>query len=203
MVDARCSSLCWPWNLWCTGLSIIGVFLNTEQFFAGLVGGDETQIKAKFVGEPQQLLELLIAHDALKSSLELIASVLRCLAALPRGATFFLEVLTQSLQGLAELPSEGGCGEVQLLSWQILNLSQERSQNECKEEVRAMLASMSRNECADVAQHSRLFQPPQPTERTRTRTASNFKPPSRTGGQYTGMDVLSLWTLETVRLWWQ
>ena len=37
-------------------------FLANERFFAGLVGGNETQIIANFPGEAEELLALLVAH---------------------------------------------------------------------------------------------------------------------------------------------
>jgi acetyl-CoA carboxylase/biotin carboxylase 1 len=119
---------------------LFSLFLKNELFFAGLVGGDETQIKAKFTGTPQQLLEQLIAHDALSSSMEVVASMLRCL--LGAGQAAWPEALTKNLQALVQLPSEGGYGELRLLAWQVLQGSSGES-NTGNEGVRAALSSMS------------------------------------------------------------
>jgi len=140
----------------CVCGSLLSLFLKNELFFAGLVGGDETQIKAKFPGEPQQLLEQLVAHDALASSIEIVATMLRGLAtSMEVGANIYMEEfpeeLSNSLLALADLPSEGGYGEIRLLSWQVLQQSQVQEISERKDEARAALALMVRKDCVDMA----------------------------------------------------
>jgi len=137
--------------------ALLGAFLKNETFFAGLVGGDETQIKAKFTGEPKELLDQLIAHDALASTLEIVIAILRALISnveigADTGMKSFPAALTTSLESLAELPQEGGYGEVRLLAWQVLSQSTTRSKDENKEMVRTTLASMSKKDCIAMAE---------------------------------------------------
>mmetsp|Transcript_38039 Transcript_38039/g.93045 ORF Transcript_38039/g.93045 Transcript_38039/m.93045 type:complete len:2078 (+) Transcript_38039:68-6301(+) len=130
-------------------------FLGSEAFFAGLLGGDETQIIAKFPGTPQELLAALFAHDALKDSLPVIASILRgLLSEDDMGVHTGHEIsarLHQALQGLAALPSSGGYGELALLASTVLHQSSAKPFCEQREEVRKILQTTSRHRLQELS----------------------------------------------------
>jgi len=137
--------------------ALLSLFLQNELFFAGLVGGDETQIKAKFTGEPQQLLDQLVAHDALASSSEIVAAILRSLAhsveaGLDTGMESFPELLSSSLEALVKLPAEGGYGELRLLAMHVLHQLLSSSVEDRREEVRAAFFQMSKEDCLAMAE---------------------------------------------------
>eukprot|EP00929_Paragymnodinium_shiwhaense_P108028 TRINITY_DN74365_c0_g1_i1.p1 TRINITY_DN74365_c0_g1~~TRINITY_DN74365_c0_g1_i1.p1 ORF type:complete len:2071 (+),score=634.24 TRINITY_DN74365_c0_g1_i1:56-6268(+) len=133
---------------------LLKAFLNNEQFFAGLVGGDETQIIAKYTGTPEELLSLIFAHDFVKDAQALIATLLRSLISsasmdattlgpLPTG-------LVESLMAVSKLPQAGGYGEVSLLASQALELADVRSFSERRDEVRDLLKATKQSAIASV-----------------------------------------------------
>uniref|UniRef100_A0A7S4GNE6 Acetyl-CoA carboxylase n=1 Tax=Oxyrrhis marina TaxID=2969 RepID=A0A7S4GNE6_OXYMA len=134
---------------------VIESFLQTEKFFAGLVGGDETQIIAKFPGSPRELLEALMAHDALKDSRPVVASILRALVsegdmAVHTGHEIGPD-LKEGLEELVTLPQEGGYGELALLASSVLQQAQAKPFFEQREEVRRILVNTSRGRLGELA----------------------------------------------------
>jgi acetyl-CoA carboxylase/biotin carboxylase 1 len=97
---------------------LLGAFLSHEAYFAGLVGGDETQIIAKFEGSSKELFSLLCAHHALSQTVETAAALLRTLKNhVPElGSGSGIEELVAMLKQASALPAEGGYGEVALLA---------------------------------------------------------------------------------------
>ena len=60
-------------------VSLLACFLQNESHFAGLIGGDETQLIAKFVGETTDLFSKVVAHNSLPDSVATVAAMLRTL----------------------------------------------------------------------------------------------------------------------------
>ena len=58
---------------------LLACFLQNESHFAGLIGGDETQLIAKFVGETTDLFSKVVAHNSLPDSVATVAAMLRTL----------------------------------------------------------------------------------------------------------------------------
>jgi len=154
----------------CTRL--LDIFLKNETFFASLVGGDETQIKAKFTGEPQELLAIVIAHDFLPDTLKVVCSLLRGLAANQEMENFggapISADLKAKLEELVKLPSEGGYGEVNLRANEILDYGRAKPLNERRDEVYKLLESTQRKDLEELA-----------------KTHADY------GGSYFGIDLIS------------
>eukprot|EP00928_Gymnodinium_smaydae_P014612 TRINITY_DN15382_c0_g1_i1.p1 TRINITY_DN15382_c0_g1~~TRINITY_DN15382_c0_g1_i1.p1 ORF type:complete len:2081 (+),score=604.78 TRINITY_DN15382_c0_g1_i1:101-6343(+) len=136
---------------------LLSIFLRNEKYFAGLVGGNETQIKAKFSGESRELLALLVAHHSLNESLQIVCTLLRGLASYV--SEFVMEhaplpaKLRTLLEELAALPPAGGYGEVCLLSNTVLDSVRKAPFNERREEVKTLLMNTARKDLESLAKH--------------------------------------------------
>jgi hypothetical protein len=98
---------------------LLACFLQNEAHFAGLVGGDETQIIPKFAGESTDLFAQMVAHHALPESLATVAALLRTLRSRIREGDKSINLpdeLVAELKQISALPVEGGYGEVALLA---------------------------------------------------------------------------------------
>jgi acetyl-CoA carboxylase/biotin carboxylase 1 len=133
---------------------ILGAFLKTERFFAGLVGGDETQIKEKFQGNVDDLPAFLLSHDRFQDNLAIVSSVLHALtssAEVDAALGCIPEELTNNLKELARLPATGGYGQVKLLASQALDQSTAKPFNERKDEIRTVLCTTPRKDLGVLA----------------------------------------------------
>lgn len=138
-------------NALSTTCTLLRHFLDNEGYFAGLVGGDETQTIQKFQGTPDELLSKLLAHSMLKDSSEIISSLLRALIDLPAfEPTAIPEEGKQCLEELANFPDTGGYGQVKLHATQLLHRIN-RPLKTGKAELRSTLASTSRRDLANIA----------------------------------------------------
>mmetsp|Transcript_13466 Transcript_13466/g.36268 ORF Transcript_13466/g.36268 Transcript_13466/m.36268 type:complete len:2059 (-) Transcript_13466:87-6263(-) len=133
---------------------LLATFLEKELFFAGLVGGDETQIIAKFEGEPEELLASIMAHDALPETLLVVASLLRGLSHYYESRNIeqvpLHPQLKQRLEELSKLPKEG-YGELIMLSTKILYMAKSKSLTERRGEVHSKLKSVGRSDMPAMA----------------------------------------------------
>jgi len=141
------------------GSKLLSIFCDNERFFATLVGGDETQITARFQGDVEQLLALLQAHDKLATTTEIVAAVLHSLGGFLEGA-FGTGTPTLAgpawlcLEELAKLPKKGGYLEVQVLALQVLELSRTPPTNSSMPELRQLLTSTARRDLIELANSS-------------------------------------------------
>jgi len=101
---------------------MVGKFLDNERFHAGLVGGNETEVIRRFAGEAEDLLKLIVAHDSLDKTVEVMATLLRCLTALAETDEQFRpdEPLRKKLEEVSKLPLEGGYGSAAVLAKRLL-----------------------------------------------------------------------------------
>jgi len=134
--------------------ALLAAFLAHERFFAGLVGGDETQIKARFQGDPEQLLALLLAHDRLGATSEVVASVLHALAALGEAesapGSWPLD-LVRLLEELAALPKTGGYAGIAVVANQVLEQARARPLGESLLDLRRALHHAARGDLRALA----------------------------------------------------
>lgn len=132
---------------------LLDVFLNNERFFAGLVGGNETQIIQRFEGQPEQLLRLLMAHNVKKDALDVISSVLRSLftsVAMEGSMVKLPEYLNKSLQEITGLP-DNGYGQLKLQASELLR-AMDQPLHEQRSQVREMLVNTARKDLTALAQ---------------------------------------------------
>lgn len=132
---------------------LIQTFLENERFFAGLVGGDETQIIKRFPGEPEELLAKLLAHDALKDNVEIISSLLRSLSssfALEGSIVSLPSELKKSLDELEALPDAGGYGQLKLAAHRLM-LQMNKPLSQRREDVRDLLVDTARKDLTSLA----------------------------------------------------
>jgi acetyl-CoA carboxylase/biotin carboxylase 1 len=137
--------------------TLLSIFLENERFFATLVGGDETQVKERFQGESNQLLALLLAHDKLQKTTQIVASVLRAVAATAEMDAALGPLpaeMTKSLQELDALPEKGGYLEVKVLARQVLEQSKAKPFDEKKAMLRQLLTSTARKDLFELANSS-------------------------------------------------
>lgn len=128
------------------------LFLKNEGFFAGLVGGDETQVIGRFTGTPEELLQAVLAHDVLEDTAAIISALLRSASASveldvdfkPQGE------FKASLEAIAALPQEGGYGEVAMLAKQMLERSWD-PKDERRQLVREYLQKNKREDLKSFA----------------------------------------------------
>jgi len=132
---------------------LLATFLENERFFAGLVGGDETQTIKRFQGEPQELLNKIVAHTALPRATAIVTAILRSLSDGPvlEGEVSSLpKLLVEQLTELAQFPGAGGYASVKLLATQLL-VQMKKPLSLRREEVHSMLINTPRKELEKVA----------------------------------------------------
>eukprot|EP00445_Apocalathium_hangoei_P043602 CAMPEP_0203975960 /NCGR_PEP_ID=MMETSP0359-20131031/100874_1 /ASSEMBLY_ACC=CAM_ASM_000338 /TAXON_ID=268821 /ORGANISM="Scrippsiella Hangoei, Strain SHTV-5" /LENGTH=2073 /DNA_ID=CAMNT_0050914163 /DNA_START=62 /DNA_END=6283 /DNA_ORIENTATION=+ len=132
---------------------LIGKFLENERYFAGLVGGDETQTIKRFQGTPEELLSKIMAHNVLPVAVDIITSILRSLSDGPvlEGSVAALSSdFTKQLEELSSFPDAGGYAQVKLMAAQLLS-QMRKPLNTRREEVKSMLIDTSRKDLVKVA----------------------------------------------------
>eukprot|EP00405_Crypthecodinium_cohnii_P020766 CAMPEP_0206482608 /NCGR_PEP_ID=MMETSP0324_2-20121206/38966_1 /ASSEMBLY_ACC=CAM_ASM_000836 /TAXON_ID=2866 /ORGANISM="Crypthecodinium cohnii, Strain Seligo" /LENGTH=2089 /DNA_ID=CAMNT_0053960569 /DNA_START=18 /DNA_END=6287 /DNA_ORIENTATION=- len=132
---------------------LLGTFLDNERYFAGLVGGDETQTVKRFQGEPEELLSKIVAHTALPKAIAIVSAILRSLSDGPvlEGEVSSLpKQLVDQLTELSKFPGAGGYASVKLLASQLLT-QMRKPLSLRREEVHSMLINTPRKELVKVA----------------------------------------------------
>merc|ERR1719387_360998 len=143
---------------------LLACFLRNEAHFAGLVGGEETQIIPRFAGEKTDLFTQIVAHHALPESLATVATLLRTLRSRIRerdGSIDIPEELVESLKQTAALPVEGGYGEVALLAQQLIDEVERpdglsMSIGRRREEIKSILAETPKKDLKVLAENEHL-----------------------------------------------
>merc|ERR1719409_1752330 len=135
---------------------LLACFLQNESHFAGLIGGDETQLIAKFVGETTDLFSKVVAHNSLPDSVATVAAMLRTLRSRMRELDGSAQMdlpddLVASIKLIAALPGDGGYGEIALLARGLVDEVEmvggvSTSIDRRKEEIKGVLADAPRKE---------------------------------------------------------
>eukprot|EP00931_Biecheleriopsis_adriatica_P068099 TRINITY_DN4212_c0_g1_i3.p1 TRINITY_DN4212_c0_g1~~TRINITY_DN4212_c0_g1_i3.p1 ORF type:complete len:2077 (+),score=502.62 TRINITY_DN4212_c0_g1_i3:244-6231(+) len=132
---------------------LLGVFVENEQIFASLVGGDETQLIKRFTGTPEELLSKILAHNVFKEASNIVSAVLRSLTEnlAPEGfITTLPQDLSQRLKDIENLPDSGGYAQVKLLAHQLLGRIN-KPLNMQVGDLRKILTETSRENLGQVA----------------------------------------------------
>jgi len=145
---------------------LLACFLQNESHFAGLIGGDETQLIAKFVGETTDLFSKVVAHNSLPDSVATVAAMLRTLRSRMReldgSARMDLpDDLVASIKLIAALPGDGGYNEIALLARGLVDEVElvggvSTSIDRRKEEIKGVLADAPRKDMKKLAEEGEL-----------------------------------------------
>jgi acetyl-CoA carboxylase/biotin carboxylase 1 len=132
---------------------LLGAFMSNEAFFATLVGGDETQIIAKFTGTPAELFALIVAHHAFAETVQTAAALLRTLQSYVPEIGGGPKDLVALLKQAAGLPAEGGYGAVAQLALTLDDKArpQTTDMNQRLKELTATLSASPKRELKALA----------------------------------------------------